>query len=154
MLDDVVVVHEGTFAFGPVVVDIVVEGLPQEVEAVQVVESFDVGGEAAAVFGVDLYLVGFQTGAYGLVDWESETSVWDGSASVEILFWYLYLQFTPRDSHAASVSGPAGPRNSFVFIKEPLNRTLWYSTSTSAEIGAVLVSRVHFFSNVENLHHF
>ena len=73
--NNVVFVLECSFAFGFVVVVIEVQSLSEEVQAVEVVQSFDVGGESAAVFGVDLDLVEFQSGGCGFLDWDGYTSV-------------------------------------------------------------------------------
>ncbi len=48
--DDIVVVLESSLASRSVVIDIIVERLAEEVEVVELVESFDVCWEAAAVF--------------------------------------------------------------------------------------------------------
>lgn len=60
--NDRAVVNESTFAFGAVVVNIVVQALPDEIEAVEMVQAFHICGEAAAVFGVDLHLIGLDSG--------------------------------------------------------------------------------------------
>ena len=73
--NDHVVVYEGTFALRPIVVDVVVERLPEEVETVKMVEAFDVGGEAAAVLGVDLDLVGLEARFWSFIDRDCNTSV-------------------------------------------------------------------------------
>lgn len=77
VLDDVIFVDEGPLALGAVVVDVVVEGLAQEIEAVEVVETFDVCGETAAVFGVDLNLVMSKTGFGGFADWDGYASIFN-----------------------------------------------------------------------------
>jgi hypothetical protein len=48
------IVDESTFSFGAVVIDVVVETLPNEVETMQMMETFNIGGEATAVLRVDL----------------------------------------------------------------------------------------------------
>ncbi len=48
------VVDESTFSFGAVVIYVVVETLTNEVETMQMVETFNIGGEATAVLWVDL----------------------------------------------------------------------------------------------------
>jgi len=42
---------------------------------VEVVQSFDVGREATAIFGVDLDLVRLQSGGRGFLYWDGYTSV-------------------------------------------------------------------------------
>jgi len=53
----VLFIFECAFSEGVVVFVVVPERLAEEVEAVEVVETFDVRGESAAVFGGDFYLV-------------------------------------------------------------------------------------------------
>jgi hypothetical protein len=48
------VVDESTFSFGAIVIDVVVKTLTNEVETMQMVETFNIGGEATTVLGVDL----------------------------------------------------------------------------------------------------
>lgn len=66
-LQNIVVVLEGAEAEGVVVVEVVVEGFAEEVETVEMVETFDVCGEASAVFGRDLDLVAEETRFCGFV---------------------------------------------------------------------------------------
>ena len=51
---DVIMVHKGFFAKGVVVIIVEPQRLPQEVEAMQMVESFNIGWESVAVLVWDL----------------------------------------------------------------------------------------------------
>jgi len=73
---DVIVVHEGALAERLVVVVVPLQGLPHQVEAVEVMQAFDVGGVAAAVFGVDLDVVGRNSGGGGLVFGDDYWMIW------------------------------------------------------------------------------
>jgi len=59
-MNDVVIVLECPVTLGFVVIVVPMKRLSHEVQTVEVMQSFDVGGEATAVFGVDLDLVRFQ----------------------------------------------------------------------------------------------
>ena len=61
-LQDMVIVLEGAVTASVVVVEVIIECLSEEIQTVEVVETFDVGGKAAAVFGIDLDVVGRETG--------------------------------------------------------------------------------------------
>lgn len=92
----------------------------------QVVQAFYVGGVAASVFGVDLDLTWVETGSFGVFGWDSDSAIW-----IDVLREFGKrevagdVQFMPKESHAASTSGPASRRKSLRFMNEPLNRTSW-----------------------------
>lgn len=70
-----------------------------------------------------------------------------GLLSVEI------LQSTPKDSQAASTTGPAGPLKSFALKSEPLNVFVENMMSNSSSNGAVNKSqqRVRFKHSVDGV---
>ena len=72
---DRAIVDECSFAFGAVVVDVVVQTLTHEVQAVEMVQSFDVGGEATTIFGVDLHLVWLEAGFWRFIERDCDASV-------------------------------------------------------------------------------
>jgi hypothetical protein len=75
--NDGAVVDESTFSFGAVVIDVVVEALTNEVETMQMVETFNIGGEATAVLGVDLDPIWFDARFWSFVQRNCNPSVWD-----------------------------------------------------------------------------
>jgi hypothetical protein len=104
------VVNESTFAFGAVVVNIVVQALPDEIEAMKMVQAFHICGEATTVFGVDLHLIGLDSGFWCFVERNCNTSVWEAVKLCTHLAILENLQSTPNASHAASTSGLPGCR--------------------------------------------
>jgi hypothetical protein len=64
-LHNITLIFERSFAQGVVIIKVVPKTLTEEVEAVEMVESFHVRGIAAAVFTVDLYLVVGETRFFG-----------------------------------------------------------------------------------------
>lgn len=153
--DDVVVVHEGALALGTVVVDVVVERLTHQVQTVQVVQTLDVGGKAAAVLGVDLDLLALQPGFEALADGNGEAAICGVvSRARDVGVEGDISQLMPSDSQAASTSGPAPNRNAFSLMNEPLKRTVWYALSTSATMGAISRSAYAPRSAVESSQYF
>lgn len=73
--NDHILIYKGAFSLRTVVVDIVIERLPEEIETVKMMEAFNVGGEATTVLGVYLYLVGFETRSWSFIDGNCKTSV-------------------------------------------------------------------------------
>ena len=57
--NDIVVILEGSFTLGFVVIIVEVQGLAEEVQAVKMVQTFDVCGKPTAIFRIDLDLVRF-----------------------------------------------------------------------------------------------
>lgn len=55
--DNIVFIDEGTFSLRAIIVDIVVEGLAKQVEAMEMVETLDVRWKTTAVLGINLDLV-------------------------------------------------------------------------------------------------
>ena len=83
IFDDCAVVDECSLAFGAVIVDVVVESLPDEIQAMQMVQAFNVCWEPTAIFGVDLYLIGLDARFWRFVDRHCNASVW---MAVKILY--------------------------------------------------------------------
>jgi hypothetical protein len=119
-LHDELFVGEGALAERLVVVVVPVEGLTQQVEAVQMVQAFDVGGVAAAVFGVDLDVVGCDSGGGGLVFGDDYGMIWRRGLVSDDERGEGSKHSAPRASHAASTSGPAGFRYMVSYRKDPL----------------------------------
>lgn len=66
VIENKVVVGEGAKAEVVVVGVVVVEGLAEEIEAVEVVETFDVGGITTTVLRINMYVsCGMETGGLG-----------------------------------------------------------------------------------------
>jgi hypothetical protein len=70
-----IIIHEGTLSFGTVVIDIIEEGLSNEVEAVEMVQAFDVCWKSTTVLGTDLDLVMLESGFGCLVYWNCDCAV-------------------------------------------------------------------------------
>ena len=60
-----------------VVIVVVVEGLSQEIEAVEMVQTFDVCGETTAIFRGDLHLIGPETCGFGFRRGNGECADWE-----------------------------------------------------------------------------
>ena len=75
MADNEVVVHESTFAHRSIIIDVVEEGLSNEVEAVKVVQAFNICWEASSVFRVDLDLVMLESGLWTIAERDRKTSI-------------------------------------------------------------------------------
>ncbi len=82
IFDDCAVVDECSLAFGAVVVDVVVESLPDEIQAMEMVQAFNVRWVATSIFGVDLYLIGLDARFWRFVNRHCNASVY---ISVKIL---------------------------------------------------------------------
>lgn len=66
MLHDVIIVRECALTFFVVVIVIVIQSLSDEVQAMKMMESFDIGWETSAVFLVDFNLIWLEAGFCGL----------------------------------------------------------------------------------------
>lgn len=155
--DDEVVVFERSLAEAMVVIVVPVERLTEEVldycisigistlgtstnQAVQLVQTLNVGGIASSVLLIDADLVGCEAGLFGLFYGHSDAAICSGQTFYLGAFCICgkreRLQLMPRDSHAASTSGLASCRKIFSFRSEPLNRWTVYVISTSFITGA------------------
>lgn len=75
--DDEVVVFERSLAEAMVVIVVPVERLTEEVQAVQLVQTLNVGGIASSVLLIDADLVGCEAGLFGLFYGHSDAAIVD-----------------------------------------------------------------------------
>lgn len=83
LLQDVVLVLECALSFLSIVIDIVIETLSKKVEAVELMQAFDVRWESAAVFFIHLDLVGSEANFLSELLRYEHTTVWQ-SVSVDV----------------------------------------------------------------------
>jgi len=126
-------------------------------------EPFNVRRKSTAVFGVDLDLIRLESRFWSFIHRNCQTSIYFFLSISYVLLStsraWKYSHPTPKESHAASTSGPASCRNILVFSSEPLKVTVWSEVSTSFKIGAskrlamqfqasLLLFRIHTYNIV------
>lgn len=147
-LKNVILILERALLLGMVVVKVVVQALPQQIQAVQVVKALYVRGVAAAVLGADLDLGFCEAGSGGEVLGDDGGAIWEVLVSIFVGGFnsrccsgggIICIQSTPRLAHAASTTGPAASRNSFFLKRDPLKWTSENWILTSSNNGAAIL---------------